>query len=66
MVWPKLKQGETIRFLQQLESLLKRLLNVADVEIIVTTNEPEQLFGDEADESLLEAPRQGSTDREAG
>lgn len=65
MVWPTLKSGETVKFLRQLENLLKRLLNVADVEIIVTTNEPEQVFG-EADESLLETPSQGSTDREAG
>lgn len=57
---------EVVNFIRHLESLLKRLLNVSDVEIIVTTDEPESIFGDAADESLLEAPSQGSTDRKAG
>ena len=56
----KISGAESIRFIRHLETVLKQLLNVADVQIIVETD-PDSVWGD--DESLLETTETRGTDR---
>ena len=60
---PRLRPDERIRFIMLLETVLKSVLDVADVQIIVATNDPDNFFSEARDESLLEGPKEGSKDR---
>lgn len=62
---PKLTSAETIRFVRLLETVLKDVLGVADVQIVIDVENLDQVWGDD-DASLLEATGQSrSKDRPA-